>query len=164
MSRVPRALAPVLVLALAGCAAATTAPEVIEPSVMPAGYVPHVTAVTVDTADGIWATDDDRADIQRRIVALLPDGTPGGDTWTMQVQLTRFDRGNAAARLFLIGMGQVHIEGTVTLTAPGSNRHQQYRIKKTFAGGGVVGGVTTTGDVEDGFAKSVVAGLTAQKP
>ncbi|WP_353230303.1 DUF4410 domain-containing protein [Novosphingobium sp.] len=169
-----RAGAAGLALALAGCAAATTAPSIVQPLAIDRTAAIHITDVTVDNLNGIWIKEEQRFEIRNKIQAELQKqalaaapvvaGTPvPPQTFAMKVMLTRFDEGNAMARLALIGLGQVHIEGTVTLADAAGHPAGQYKIKKTFAAGGIVGAVTSTGSVEDGFAKSVVAGLT-QKP
>jgi len=160
-----------LALVLAGCATATTAPAIVQPLAIDTTSAVHIADVKLDTVSGIWIKEKQRVEIRNKIEAELQKhalsaapvaaGAPATpQTYRLKVLLTRFDEGNAMARLALIGLGQIHIEGTVTLTDAMGNQAGQYVIKKTFAGGGVVGGITTTANVEDGFAKSVVAGLT----
>ena len=166
-----RAIVVGLALVLAGCATATTAPTIVQPLAIDTTSAIHIADVKVDTANGIWIKDEQRveirnnieAELQKQALMVVPavSGVPAmSQTFAMKVTLTRFDEGNEWARFALIGLGQIHIEGTVTLTDATGKLAGQYGIKKTFAGGGVVGVVTTTANVEDGFAKSVVAGLT----
>ena len=75
--------------------------------------------------------------------------------YKMKIHFTRFDRGNALARGILIGLGQIHIEGTVYIVDPSDQPVGQYSVSKDFALGGVVGATTSVEDVEQGFAKSV---------
>ncbi|WP_232280964.1 DUF4410 domain-containing protein [Novosphingobium nitrogenifigens] len=145
----------------------------------------HVVDVKVELAEGVWATDQDREDIRSKILAQLATlpqaapaqavpaqtgptqpGTPQPGTpnatalsYKMVVKLTRFKQGSAAARMIMIGLGQIHIDGEVTLTDGDGKVAGQYKITKTMAAGGLVGGMTSTSDVENGFAKSVVAAI-----
>ena len=73
----------------------------------------------------------------------------------MKIHFTRYDRGNALARGILIGLGQIHIEGTVYIMDSAGQQVGQYAISKDFALGGVIGATTSVEDVEKGFAKSV---------
>jgi hypothetical protein len=75
----------------------------------------------------------------------------------MQVHFTKFDRGSAFARAMLIGLGQIRIEATVSLIDSTGKTVAQYAVAKDFALGGIAGASTTVDDVEQGFAKSVVA-------
>jgi len=82
------------------------------------------------------------------------DATPG--TLDVTVQLTRYDKGNAFARFMLAGLGQIHIDGTVTLRDRTKDAVLgNYEVTKTFAWGGVYGVSTTIEDVEEGFAEGV---------
>jgi hypothetical protein len=83
---------------------------------------------------------------------------------TATVQITRFERGSAFARAMLAGLGQIHIDGTVTVTdSPGGNRIAEFAIAKTFAWGGIYGGSTRMEDIEPVFADGVAAALTGQQ-
>jgi hypothetical protein len=83
---------------------------------------------------------------------------------TATVVITRYERGSAFARAMLAGLGQIHIDGTVTVTdAPGGNRLAEFTIAKTFAWGGIYGGSTRMEDIEPVFADGVAAALTGQQ-
>jgi len=80
------------------------------------------------------------------------------------VFITRYQRGNAFARAMLAGLGQIHIDGTVTVTdGPGGNRIGEFNIAKTFAWGGIYGASTRMEDIEPVFADGVAAALTGQQ-
>lgn len=160
-----RALAGALVLVLTGCAGATTPPSVVVPLAIDRQAPVQIGSLSLDVETGIWIKDDQRQHLRNRIEAELakralmaPAGT-APQAYALNVHLTRFDEGNAVARLALIGLGQVHIEGTVTLRDAAGQKTGEYKIRKTFAAGGLIGGLTSTEAVEDGFAKSVAAGL-----
>ncbi len=73
------------------------------------------------------------------------------------LKFTKYDKGNAFARAMLIGLGQIHIDAKLELK---DNKTQkiigEFEIKKTFAWGGLYGGLTGIEGAEDGFADAVV--------
>jgi hypothetical protein len=74
------------------------------------------------------------------------------------VQVATYDEGNAFARLMLAELGQMHIEGTVTLRDDATKAVVgEYEVSKTFAWGGVYGASTKIEQVQGGFAESVAA-------
>jgi len=155
-----------LPLMLAACAAATTPPKIEQALTIASDAPPYITQVTVETDPGVWASDSDCDDIRSRIESLLSAQrhTPGANATTpayrMRVNLSRFKKGSAGARMMLIGLGQIHIEGQVTLIDASGAIAGQYKITKALVAGGIVGAVITPSDVENGFAKSVVAAIT----
>jgi hypothetical protein len=155
---------------LAGCAGATTPPAIVQPLTVAASAPIHIVQVDVDSAPGVFLPNDHRIairDMIRKNLDAQSQGVAGAtpeSSYKMKVTLTRFDEGSAAARLALIGLGQIRIEGSVNLFDPSGQAAGMYNITKQFAVGGVVGGITTTEQVEEGFAKSVVAGLAPAKP
>ena len=151
------------VLALGGCATAATAPTVIDkPALAPAAPI-HISDVTLSAKDGVWISDGDREFLLQKILAQLnglkPSNAPPTATtdYVMHVELTRFDKGSTFGRLMFIGLGQIHIEGTIALVDDKGADHGRYKIVKTYAMGGLAGGMTSASDVEEGFAKSVAA-------
>ena len=149
---------------LAGCAGSVSEPTALQPLAMEQKTALHVSTITADAAAGVEMSDGDfglicqkvRGYIQAQSPAVLADQPPG-QALKMNIHFTRFDRGNAFARGMLIGLGQIHIEGTVSLDDAGGKTVAQYAVVKDFAIGGIVGATTTVEDVEDGFAKSVAA-------
>jgi hypothetical protein len=79
--------------------------------------------------------------------------------------LTRYTKGNAFARLMFAGLGQIHIDGQITLFAlPQNERLTHFNIQQTFACGGICGGTTTIETVEEGFAGGIAGALTQTHP
>ena len=75
------------------------------------------------------------------------------ENYDIDVTITRYDKGNAFARAMLVGLGQIHIDATVRLfTAEEREKLSEFSIKKTFAWGGLSGGMTRIDDVEPAFA------------
>jgi hypothetical protein len=79
----------------------------------------------------------------------------------VEVNLTRYDKGNAFARAMLAGLGQIHIEGHVSLwQLPEHTALGGFDIKKTFAWGGIYGASTTIEDIERAFADGIASAVT----
>jgi hypothetical protein len=103
----------------------------------------------------------------QRIAALVnkkvaASGTAGARrNLTVDISITRYDKGNAFARAMLAGLGQIHIDG-VTTVRDGSRTLGQFTVKKTFALGGIYGAGVTIQDCEDGFAKGIAEALTGR--
>lgn len=84
---------------------------------------------------------------------------------TMQVVLyvTRYEKGNAFARAMLAGLGQIHLDGTISVyQMPDHALLEKFDLQKTFAWGGIYGSATTMEDIEDTFADGVAATVTGQ--
>jgi Domain of unknown function (DUF4410) len=80
------------------------------------------------------------------------------------VTLTRYQRGNAFARFMLAGLGQIHIDANVRVTAkPADEKIAEFTVAKTFAWGGIYGASTSMDDIERTFADGVAAALTGQE-
>ncbi len=62
--------------------------------------------------------------------------------------MTRYDKGSAFARFMLAGLGQIHVDATVSLRDPARDVSLgEYEVNKTFAWGGIYGASTTIEDV-----------------
>jgi hypothetical protein len=88
--------------------------------------------------------------------SLLAKANPDARPVNLKITFTAYTEGNAVARLMLIGLGQVHIDGDVEIIDASGNTIGAYKIAKQFALGGIMGAATTVKDVEDGFESSVV--------
>lgn len=78
--------------------------------------------------------------------------------------IKRYEEGNAFARAMLVGLGRMHIDADVALSNWETKESiVQYEVSKTFAWGGLYGGLTDIKDVEDGFAKAVAASILGRK-
>jgi hypothetical protein len=83
----------------------------------------------------------------------------------MQVVLyvTRYEKGNAFARAMLAGLGQIHLDGTISVyQMPDRTLLEKFDLQKTFAWGGAYGASTSMEDIEDTFADGVAATVTGQ--
>ena len=101
--------------------------------------------------------------VSQKITEKKAGNAAGSDesAYRVEIDLTRYDKGNALARAMLAGLGQIHIEGRVTLLHAGSGEQLSvFHLKKSFAWGGVYGGVTGIEDVEPAFAAGIAAAVT----
>ena len=101
--------------------------------------------------------------IEQRITALKVKNSRNGEKRLYEVELllTRYDAGNAFARLMLAGLGQIHIDGEVKLIElPERKIAGEFSIKKTFAWGGLYGGSVNIEDIENTFADGVAQSIT----
>jgi hypothetical protein len=159
---------PVLVLLLAGCAGTAPKPEFVRPlaedSIIDAN---DKVAVVVAASPGVvlQPTEKQRlTDLVAQQIAAMQAANAAGDerSYRVEVDLTRYDKGNALARAMLAGLGQIHIDARVTLLHGESGEQLSvFKIEKTFAWGGVYGGVTGIEDVEPAFAAAIAATVTA---
>jgi hypothetical protein len=154
--------ASALAILLTGCADSISQPTAL--TALPKDQLSaiHISHVTGDAASDVMITSQEIATIDEKVQAYIKAGSPGvmvdtssGDALTMKLHFTRFDRGSAVARFILIGLGQIHIDATVTLVKSDGTSAGEYQVKKTFALGGIAGAATRIEDVEEGFAKSV---------
>jgi hypothetical protein len=88
--------------------------------------------------------------------SLLAKANPDARPVNLSINFTAYDEGNAAARLMLMGLGQMHIDGDITIIDASGKTIGVYKISKQFALGGLVGATTSIKDVEGGFESSVV--------
>lgn len=159
-----------LLLVLGGCAGSAPRPQFTD------AVAEHVTLdgndtaeVAVQAAPGVNVLETDlarlREQIRQRLVAGLAGKPAAGEpqAYEVTVTITRYAKGNAFARAMLAGLGQIHIDGTVTVTPSGAGEKvSEFTVRKTFAWGGLYGGTTRIEDVEPAFAEGVVAGVTGQ--
>ena len=148
---------------LAACAGSVAPPTVVQDLSSAQRSALHLGDISTAKGPGAVMTPEDinritalvRAEIEAQTPGLLlPPDTTGGSA--MRILITSYDEGNAFARLMLAGLGQIHIDGDVTLVNRATGvTEATYKVSKQFAFGGLYGGTTTIHDVEKGFAKSV---------
>ncbi len=162
MKFVKFAAASALMLMLAGCADTIHKPVALTALSADRLATIHISKVTADAEKGLKVTQDDLNPVCAKVRSYIIQGSPGvfvdgasGDALVLKMHFTRFDHGSAIARFILIGLGQIHIDADVTLEQPDGTVVAKYKVKKTFAWGGMIGGTTSFEDVEEGFAKSV---------
>jgi len=161
-----------LVIAItAGCASSMPKPEYSRPIVADAHIsAPDLAQVTVNAADDVKILPMEEERLSQKIKAKIDARksanvrTGQAITYEVELHLTRYEKGNAFARAMLVGLGQIHIEGKVSLfQMPAHTLVGEFDLKKTFAWGGIYGAATSMEDIENTFADGVAAAATGQK-
>ena len=147
-----------IVLALASCASTTPKAQFTQSATSVITQADK-TKASVTSSDSKML-DNDRQRLAEKIEKSIRD-TAGpsqgkGASYQVEVAISRYEKGNAFARAMLAGLGQIHIDGTVTVRKlPGGAKVSQFSINKTFAWGGIYGGITDMDTIEDTYAKAV---------
>lgn len=82
----------------------------------------------------------------------------------IEINITRYDKGNAFARAMLAGLGSMHLHGTVRLIElPERVEVSVFEMQKTFAWGGIYGASTSMEDIEYTFCEAIAATVTGTK-
>lgn len=84
--------------------------------------------------------------------------------YEIDLHLTHYDKGNAFSRGILPGLGQMRVDGVVSMFQ--MPRHMligKFTLKKAFAWGGIYGSATSIEDIEATFADGVAAAVTEQQ-
>jgi hypothetical protein len=130
--------------------------------------------ITTTTKYGLAKlTDADRARIVAIVIEKVKEKAParfaafnppsGPDVLHATIAFHAYDEGNAFARFMLAGLGQMHIAADVLLEdRTKAMQIGRYQVTKTFAWGGLYGGMTKLTDLEPGFAEAVAAVLLGE--
>jgi len=155
-------------LLLAGCAGSAPKANFVRPlaqdSVVDAN---DKVAVVVSASPGvvIQISEKDRLAgiVSQKITEKKAANAAGSDetAYRVEIDLTRYEKGNALAHAMLAGLGQIHLEGRVTLLhAESGEQLSVFHLQKSLAWGGVYGGVTGIEDLEPAFAEGIAAAVT----
>jgi hypothetical protein len=160
-----------IAIALAGCAGTPPKAQFSHEIVAEARVAaPDTTTVTVDAPEDVKVLPMERERLAQKIQlkidarksANVSVGAP--KSYSVELHLTRYQKGNAFARAMLAGLGQIHIDGKVDVyLMPGHTLVGEFDLKKTFAWGGIYGAATSMEDIESTFADGVAAAVTGQK-
>lgn len=125
-------------------------------------------------ADGVVLDDVARQRMESRIREAVKAGKKNAPCMTsdkrsflLNSKITRYDKGNAFARAMAAGLGQIHIDGDFSLflsSEAEDNLIAEFTLQKTFAWGGLYGGVTGIEDIETTFAEAVAETIVAPAP
>ena len=158
-------------LFFSGCA--TTAPQAaFTQEIASSARIADKDAVkaTVTASPGIEILEVEKTRIAQRVeerIAAKQLKNPAATeprSYAVELELTRYEKGNAFARAMLAGLGQIHIDGVVKVFAlPDHKQVGSFTIKKTFAWGGIYGGATSMEDIERTFADGLAAAVTGQQ-
>lgn len=155
---------------ISGCAG--TAPDVgISQRIAPESEIAakDEAKVTVNTGANVSMLESEKTRLGEKIgygidtrkTKNIRDGA--AKTYEVDLTITKYEKGNAFARSMLAGLGQIHINGEITVFAmPGRTTAGKFSISKTFAWGGIYGGTTNIEDIETTFADGVAAVVTGQ--
>jgi hypothetical protein len=158
--------------ALAGCASSVPKATFSHPIASNARVMSSdQTLVQVDAAADVKTLSSDTQRLAEKIkmkidVRKATNTANAGEArnYEIDVHLTRYDKGNAFARAMLAGLGQIHIDGTVSVyRMPEHELVGEFVLAKTFAWGGIYGASTSMDDIENTFADGVAANVTGQQ-
>ena len=152
-----------LVSLLTACAGSVSAPAAVTGLPQPDRASLRLKDVRSEAGPGVAMTPEDLSRMSALVLAEIKAHTPlasepGQDDQvkTMNIAFTQYDEGNAAARFFPAGLGQIRMDADVSLLTPASGvTVATYKVSKDFSFGGLYGGTTNIHDVEKGFARSV---------
>jgi hypothetical protein len=168
MKLVGSPLIPILCV-VALCACATTPPEAeFQPGAPGVKIAANdSTTVSVLPAPGVTLADFDKLRltglIQQRVDLgrMRNPASAEAMTYAVEVLITRYERGSAFARAMLAGLGQIHLDATITVfEGAARTRVTEFKIDKTFAWGGMYGGMSGIEDIEPAFADGIATALT----
>jgi ABC-type uncharacterized transport system auxiliary subunit len=160
----------VFVMMLAGCAGTAPKATFIQPpkeNVKVDGN--DTTSVIVTAGTGVEMLDSEKQRltgvIEQKVTAKKALNGAGGESvaYSIDLTITRYEKGSAVARLISAGLGQIHIDSNVRLfRTDGHELLSEFIINKTFAWGGGYGAATRIEDIEPAFAEGIAAAITGQ--
>lgn len=113
---------------------------------------------------GVDMDDTTRGRLETQIIQAVNEKiktascqSPNKRSFVLNAKITRYEKGNAFARFMLAGLGQIHVDGDVSL-APIDHESApiaEFTLRKTFAWGGIYGAMTGIEDIEKTFAEGV---------
>ncbi len=158
------------IILINGCAGTTPKP-VFTKQIAPESQIAakDEAKVQVEAGSGVTMLEAERIRLGKKIkqkinerkITNSPDSA--ANTYEIYLVITKYEKGNAFARAMLAGLGQIHIDGNVSVfEMPGRTPLGNFSISKTFAWGGIYGASTSMEDIETTFADGVAAALTGQ--
>ena len=95
----------------------------------------------------------------------ISKNTDAPSTLVLKIKFTKYEKGNAFARAMLAGLGQMHIDAEITIEDKKTMQVlAKHEVKKTFAWGGMYGGITRLEDIEPAFAEAVASIILQEDP
>lgn len=174
----------IVVALLAGCAGSPGAVRAVGTSTSAAELEAfRALDLQLSASPGVAVEPDDLARLGQLVLAQLAEMAPGrfatvetrvgaaegGVVATVsapipdlraELEMTRYDAGNAFARAMLAGLGQMHIDGRLRLRdGRDGSELGAYEVAKTFAWGGIYGAATGIRDLEPAFAEAVALAI-----
>ena len=157
-------------LAMAGCAGTPPKAQFSQPMAATSRISASDTvAVSIEAAENVSLLPAGRDRVAEKIKGQIDKrkakNQAAGGARSMEVVLyvTRYEKGNAFARAMLAGLGQIHLDGSISVyQMPDHTLLEKFDMQKTFAWGGIYGSATSMEDIEDTFADGVAATVTGQ--
>lgn len=157
-----------IAFALGGCASSTPTAKFKQPIAPEARIIARDTVhASVAAAPGVSMLDHERERIAQQVLAEVRAAAGAGPraprNYHIEVTMTRYEKGSAFARMMLAGLGQIHLDGQVSVyQMPGRSKVAEFTASKTFAWGGAYGGSVSIEGIEKTFAQ-IVANAVCQK-
>ena len=154
---------------LGGCASTAPKPKFTQAMSPEAKVIARDTVnAKVSAAPGVTLLDSERERIAQQIVSQVRTAAGAGARnhrdYEIAVTLTRYDKGSAFGRMMLAGLGQIHIDGQVSVyQLPGRAKVAEFTASKTFAWGGAYGGSVTIESIEQTFAQIIASAVCNQR-
>jgi len=130
-------------------------------------------SVKITAAKGVSMNDSNRLRLESVLTEAIktrkksvPCEKSVKRSFVLDSTIVRYEKGNAVARLMLAGLGQIHLDGEFSLfVMPREDQSvAEFSVQKTFAWGGLYGGITRIEDVEPAFAESVAEAIVTKMP
>jgi hypothetical protein len=118
------------------------------------------------TDSKMLATDQQRMGekITSKVQSVASSRPGAARNYELAVSINRYEKGDAFARAMLAGLGQIHIDGVVSMyQQPGKKKVAEFNLNKTFAWGGIYGASVTMDTIEDTYAAAVAEAVCQGK-
>ncbi len=161
-----RLLLAAFALFLASCATYAPPARFSQPMTNIIAAEDHVQTTVLNSTGHLQEED------RQRLAAKITDQTRAhalsnggrGSSYDVVVGITRYERGNTAARAFLPGMGDLNIEGIVSVyQVPARIKVGEFAITKSFGAPGLYGLMTGMDTIENAFAQGVAQAVTGRR-
>ncbi len=145
-------------LALASCASRTPNAIYLAPLAVTIVQGDQVNT-TVTTMDGRMPEAECKmlaSRITDKVRTLAPLGAGAFRSYELAVNITRYARGNGLVRTLVIGTGQIHLDGVVTVyQMPKRVKVGEFILNKAYAMGGLYGVSVNMNTISNTYAQAV---------
>lgn len=145
-------------LALASCATSTPNAIISAPLTAVIGQGDGVNT-TVTSSDSRMPEEECQmlgGRITQAVQTLAQPGSGSANQYELEVNIIRYTKGSGFVRTAMPGMGQMHLDGVVTVyQMPGRVPVGEFTIKKAFAMGGLYDLTVNMNTISNTFARAV---------
>ena len=150
----------VLAAALVLSSCATSTPNAIYVTPLTAAISQEDGVTTLVTSTDVRMSDEERQMLGDRITqnvqAMAQPGSGSPRRYELEVDITRYSRGNGFVRTAMPGMGQIRLDGVVSVyQMPKRVKVGEFIINKTFFMGGLYGVTVNMNTIANTFAQAV---------